>query len=206
MGKRACVIIQGISKVKKYMRTDSEVIKDFYKFYDKKIYIDTESVLDRGLFSKIFDKLDFVPYFMNKKKRRAVCRLVNEEITRLKLDGYSVDIVGHSLGAVIAMQCGRLISPLAINRMILLQSPMHHSVYGGWIRKQIRKFSAGIEVGYVISTYNREDKWVANKIIKGFRNFIKSLDAKYSKFTQLTAGKGHDWDKALEELIVKGIV
>ena len=206
MNKRALVIIQGINKEKRYMRTKNPVIKDFYKSYDAIEYSDTELVFDRGWFSIFFDKWDFIPYFLNGKKRQAVCRLVNEKVAALQLLGYRVDIVAHSLGAVIAMQCGRKKSPLSINRMILLQSPMHNNIYGGYVRKKIKKYSDGLEVNYMLSTYNKKDKFVASKPVKKFKKFMESLKSIYNKFTQLVAGNGHDWERVLEELIVEGTV
>lgn len=206
MSKKALVLIQGINKTKRYMRTKNPIIKEFYQSYDAIEYMDTEQIFDKGLFSFFFDKWDFVPYFLSSKKRKAVCRLVNEKISSLQLLGYRVDVVAHSLGAVIAMQSGRLKTPISVDRMILLQSPMHNNVYGGYVRKQIRKYSEGLEANYLVSTYNKKDRFVASKPVKKFRKFIKSLKSTFNKFTQLISGKGHDWDKALAELIVGGVV
>lgn len=201
--KRACVIVQGISEKRRYMKTSSKVVNGYIDKYDKDEYIDTESIFDRGWFSKLFDKWDFIPYFLNGARRKAVCRIVNKTIVDLHNDGYEVDVIAHSLGCVIALQSGRKKFKVNINNLICLQPPTNNKVYGWYVRRKVKQFSDYIKVNNLRITWNPGDEKVASKELdtkkfrKGFKGVIKDIK-------QFKVGNGHNWLAPLKALIVRG--
>jgi hypothetical protein len=181
LNKRALLIVQGINTKRNYMTTKSPIINGFFDSYDSVEYVYTEDIFDETWFSRLFDKLDFVPYFVNKKKRLEVCRLVNEKIGSFALLGYEVDVLAHSLGCIIAMQSGRSKFPVSVTNMICLQPPTNSKLYGGYVRSQVLKYSANINIHNLIITWNTKDTAVANVAInikdmaKKFKGYIKTV-------------------------------
>lgn len=203
--KKAIVIIQGINTEREYMNPTLPIIKSFFEGYVVKEYMHTEDIFDGTITSKFVDRADFIPYFFNKKKRLEVCKLVNEKIATLTALGYEVDVLAHSLGCIIALQSGRKSIPLLVNRMITLQSPIHNWIYGWFVRTKVRKHSGGLTVKNFITTWNRKDRLVAGGDLNIDR-FIKSLSTNIAHWLQVKAGKGHDWQVALSDLIIEGKV
>lgn len=201
--KKALLIVQGINTKRNYMTTKSPIINEFFNTYDSVEYVYTEDIFDKTWFSKLFDKFDFIPYFLNKKKRLEVCRLVNEKIGSFIILGYDVDVLAHSLGCVIAMQSGREKFPISVGNMICLQPPTNSKLYGGYVRSQVLKYSADIDIKNLVITWNTKDTAVANVAInikemsKKFKGFIKTVK-------QYKLGKGHDWELVLKQLISGG--
>lgn len=201
--KKALLIIQGISTTREYMKLDTPIIAAYAAKYDSIEYMYTEDIFDKGWFSKMFDKLDFIPYFLNKKKRLEVCRLVNDKVASFEVLGYQVDILAHSLGCIIAMQCGRQKIPVNVNKLVALQSPTNSKIYGWYVRGQVLKYSDSIKINKLIVTWNKDDKAVANteidlhKMVKKFKGVVKTA-------FQYELGKGHDWKRPFKSLIAGG--
>lgn len=198
--KRALVLIQGINTKSKYMKPKTKHVDLFLDQYDAVEYVNTEEIFDRGWFSKLFDKLDFIPYFVSDRRKKDVCRAVNAKVAELQILNYEVDILAHSLGCVIAMQSGRKSIPIQVNNFIALQSPVHNKVYGWFVRDKIREHSKYLHINNLYHTYNKKDKLVAHKKIK-LKKYVKSLDAVIGKSAQLNVGDGHSWEKALIGLL-----
>jgi hypothetical protein len=206
--KKALLIVQGINSNREYMKPTVPIISAFMDRYAVKEYAYTEDILDGTLTSKFADKADFIPYFLNHKKRLQVCRLVNEKIASLNLLGYDVDVLAHSLGGVIALQSGRRKLPIYVNRMICLQSPIHNKIYGWFVRGRLARYSGGLTIKNLVTTYNKNDFWVAHKGLsaEGLKKFIKSMSNIIVNYSSHDAGDGHDWQKALKDLIIRGTV
>lgn len=202
---KALVVIQGISNIREYMKPNVKEVKEFFASYNVREYMYTEDIFDGTITSKFVDRADFIPYFFNGEKRKQVCRLVNEKIATLMMLGYEVDVLAHSLGAVIALQAGRKYTPILVNKMITLQSPIHNWIYGWFVRMKVRRFSGGLTVKHFITTWNKKDKLVAGGDLNISR-FVKSLKSVIEEFFQYMAGRGHDWEFALKDLIKKGLV
>lgn len=205
MTKKALVIVQGINNKREYMKPKSKVVKEFFSRYDEVDYMYTEDIFDGSLTSKFIDKADFIPYFFSNKRRQMVCRLVNEKIKTLEHLGYEVDVVAHSLGSVIALQSGRKVMPIMVNKMITLQSPIHNWIYGWFVRGRVRKYSDGLTIRHYITTWNKKDRLVAGGDLN-IKRFVKGLKSTILSFFQFEVGKGHDWEVALKDLIIKGLV
>jgi len=201
----ALIIIQGINDKREYMKPTLQVTKKFFARYNAKEYMYTEDIFDSTITSKFVDRADFIPYFFNGKKRKQVCKLVNEKIATLMALGYEVDVLAHSLGSVIALQSGRKSIPILVNKMITLQSPIHNWIYGWFVRMKVRKFSGGLTVKHFITTWNKKDRLVAGGDLN-MNKFIKSLKSTIMSFFQYEAGNGHDWQIVLKDLIKKGLV
>jgi hypothetical protein len=200
--KSALVIVQGINSDREYMIPTSKLVKEFFKGYDTVEYAYTEDEFDKGWFNKISDRFDFIPYFLSKSRRKKVCRVVNEKIASLDLLGYNVDVVAHSLGSIITLQSGRSKFPVKIRNLLMLQSPIHNNLYGWYVRSQVIKYSTNILITNIISTFNKEDRFVASKPIN-IDSFLKNFKGYISKFVQTNKGSGHDWQKALVDILKK---
>jgi hypothetical protein len=185
------------------MTTTSPIINNFFNEYDAVEYVYTEDIFDKSWFSKLFDKLDFIPYFLNESKRQKVCRLVNEKIASFAVLGYEVDILSHSLGSIIAMQSGRKTFPIKVNNMICLQPPTNSKIYGGYVRSQVLKYSSDITINNLILTWNTKDTAVANTAID-IKKMAKSFKGVINTVKQYKLGKGHDWELVLKQLISGG--
>tara|TARA_R110000868_G_scaffold129841_5_gene339047 strand:- start:1359 stop:1976 length:618 start_codon:yes stop_codon:yes gene_type:complete len=205
MVKKALIIVQGINTQREYMKPTLKLVKKFFNRYDAIEYTHTEDIFDGTITAKFVDQADFIPYFFRGKKRKEVCKLVNEKIATLSALGFEVDVLAHSLGCIIALQSGRKLIPLNVNRMITLQSPIHNWVYGWYVRMKVRKHSGGLTVTNFITTWNPNDKLVAGGDLNIDR-FIKSLKTIILSWLQQKVGKGHDWQLALVDLIKKGLV
>jgi hypothetical protein len=201
MTKRALVVIQGINNKQKYMMPTTDKVKAFYAGYDAIEYTQTEKIFDKGWFAAMFDTFDFIPYFTSEEKRKLVCRHVNEQIATLMQLGYEVDVLAHSLGCVIGLQSGRKNIPIRVENFYALQSPMHNKIYGDYVADQIIKYSNDLIIGKLHTTYNKKDWRVASQPLK--MNFLYKLLEFIRNIKQIIAGKGHDWELALVELLYK---
>lgn len=197
--KKALLIIQGINKNPKYIQLTGPLKSYIDEKYDTVEYSDTEKIFDKGWFSKISDKLDFIPYFLSKKRRLAICRHVNEKINTLNLLGYDVDVLAHSLGCVIGLQSGREYFPVKVNKFIALCSPTHSFFYGGFVRSRVNKYSSNITIENIIFTYNKKDFSVANTKIN-LDNFFKNFKGLVKNYNQYRLGSGHGWELPLKLL------
>lgn len=202
--KKCLIVVPGVQspdhKNKKdkpinYMRLEENSV--FLEDYDKVIYFDTELTFDKSLTAKIADKLDFIPYFLNKKMRKEVCTRLNNTITQARTRYDSVDILAHSLGTIISLECGKKKSPVNIDNMVCLQSPISNFFYGWYVSNHVKKYKYNLNVGMALFTYNKKDWRVANtkKNLNYLKDEIKTIG-------QINAGSGHNWKKALYDLIV----
>ena len=201
--KKALLVVQGINTDREYIKPKGAVIEQFFKKYDDVEYVYTEDVFDKSWFSKLFDKFDFIPYFLSEKRRIEVCRAVNEKIKTFELLGYDIDVLAHSLGCVIALQSGRKDFPITIGTLIALQPPTNNKVYGWYVRSQVIKYSADITINKLLVTWNEEDTVAADSYIN-LKEMMYMFKGVVRLATQYRAGVGHDWRLALKQLITYG--
>ena len=164
--------------------------------YDQIIHFETERTFDKSLTAKFADNLDFIPYFLNKKLRKEVCTRLNDLIKMSSFKYGEIDILSHSLGSIVALECGKKDSSIKVNSINCLQSPLHNRWYGWFIKNHVKKFCYGLSATAISFTYNKKDWRVAN-----VRKNLDYLDEVSDNVNQYDCGKGHSWTHALLDLV-----
>lgn len=166
--KRALIAVQGINS-DNYILHELTSSKFPRENYQKIVAIPTEEIFDRTIpgfikmipyFNKFYDQYlaDIRAFFKDKEARMNACRFVRNQIKALQNDGYTVDVIAHSLGTIIVMcagpQTGRL---LEVNSFLCYNSPLGFGIFPGGIlvrsftRKFMRNFKA-VKLEYIYSS------------------------------------------------------
>jgi hypothetical protein len=193
MVKKCLIVVPGISKVGNYMNLDEAGVE---LDYDQVIYFDTDKTFDNYLFNLFTDKWDFIPYFTKKKMRQEVCTRLNNLINMNRRRYERVDVLSHSLGTIIALECGKRDSSVAVDKLVCLQSPLNNSWYGWYVKNHVKKYHYNLTAKEVYFTYNKKDWKVANSH-KDF-SYLRGI---CSVIAEYTCGIGHDWAAAFKEFL-----
>lgn len=133
MVKTALVLCQGVASKDGYLY---DLIKDdtfFTSKFSKIVNVPTDEVfalkepfymkLLGGLGNKIDDVFDFL---LRRKERIEACRMTRNIIKGLELDGYSITLLTHSLGTIIALCCGpnSAANPIIVDTLYMIGSPL----------------------------------------------------------------------------------
>lgn len=131
--KTALITIQGISSRSSYLY---DLVKDdplFATKYQKIVDSPIDEVFSKKkpmwikFFGKFGDSLDdLVDLLYHTEERIAACLMTRNIIRGLQLDGYTVELLCHSLGTLIALTCGprTASSPIIVDTIYLMGCPM----------------------------------------------------------------------------------
>lgn len=151
--KRALVAVQGINS-ENYILHELVYSKFPREDYQKIVAIPTEEIFDRTIpdwikvvpfLNKWYDQYyaDLHAFFGDKEARINACRFVRNQIKALQNDGFTVDVIAHSLGTIITIcsgpQTGAL---LQVNNFFCYNSPLGFGIAPGgmMVRAFVRKF------------------------------------------------------------------
>lgn len=133
MVKSALVVCQGVASSQGYLYN---LVKDnpyFTKQYQKIVDVPTDEIFTKKkpwyikLWGKFGNKLDdMVDVLYHTKERIEACRMTRNIIKAQELDGYSVDILAHSLGCLITLTSGpnSPVNPIVIDTLYLTGCPL----------------------------------------------------------------------------------
>lgn len=133
MVKTALLTIQGVSNKQGYLYSHIASDPFFVKRYDKIIDVGTDEIFafKKPWYLKPLGKLgssidDVFDYLLRTDERIQTCRLVREAIRSAQYDGYSTDIIAHSLGTALTLTCGPngAKEPVMVNNVYMLGSPI----------------------------------------------------------------------------------
>lgn len=176
---KALILIQGVNS-KLYGLESLRRAKIDTGEYNHVLEINSESVFDRKLIKWLprmpyWDKFgDIFKYYIQKKKRKEICKMVRRAIKSFQKEGFNVDIFAHSLGCQIALSCGsqKDNDPVKIHKLVLMGSPMGFTRWlvgaAAFVRKHTRKYLKNfhaLKIEYVWSSKDPVSKYVNNKII-----------------------------------------
>jgi len=153
--KKALVLVQGIHE-HRYIKTALRSSGFDHSVYEKLPYVKTEETFDA--FSIEFDWWDkygdIVKFFFNPFRRKAVCKLLEKKVERLKKLGYEVDIMCHSLGTCIV-----LCSNVQVDKVYMIGSPlsMKTPILGKMVRDYIKKEMNGFKANLINYVWSERD-------------------------------------------------
>lgn len=123
-----------------YVNTEKifdEVLNNLPKFMKESVYSRRKETKDKYENNEVRTRLEWIDYavdiwafFGNKKIYDRVTSKVRKRVEKLQSEGYTVDILAHSLGTMIALHSGAV-----VNNFFCLASPM--GISNTFLRKAI---------------------------------------------------------------------
>jgi hypothetical protein len=184
MAKKALILIQGISSGNGYLRVRYNDAK-LQTQYDTVKNINTEQFFEMksnwllNSLGRLGDSLNDVwVYYRNTQARKLICKEVRNHIKELQDAGYTVDILAHSLGTVIALCSGpnKLKNLINVNRLILMGSPLGigNPIARAFTNYHTERYSNNFTCNYIDYLWSSED-FVSKKLIGRTIDLLQSV-------------------------------
>lgn len=194
--KKALVLIQGIHE-SEYIRNSLDESKYPLKEYDRISVVKTEEQFDKYSFDmKFWDKYgDFIKYFLNPFRRRKVVKEATQVIKELSSSGFTVDVMAHSLGSLIALS-----TKTKIRQLLLFGSPI--AFFNGWVaricRLTIGRKIRKMDIQSIFFCWSKNDL-ICNNFSEKIKNFLSK--AKVKQVFGLESGSDHTLSQYLKDFI-----
>lgn len=190
MSRRAVVLIQGINDNSGYLLPAVKESNFTLDQYDKKVYINSEKYFDKvkkslpfylaWIPSKQKDYLaDLWGFFVRKDTRKQINKEVIASIRALEVDGYEIDIIGHSLGTLIALTCGNKKNNIFINNYYCLNTPLgiESPIARFVVQRTVKKYNKHFKCKNLYNLYGTGD-YISSKVKKS-QSILESQTINY---------------------------